>query len=145
MITDKIDNMKLYKEIPSEAIKLIASGVSLGKHIISDNCYINAEEYQTKQIKDAKFEAHRKYIDVQILLNGNEDIYITSTNNLQKIHTPYDENRDIMFFSEDVSSYDKVTLDGTNFVILTPDDAHAPQVIHNKPETVKKVVIKIRK
>ena len=146
MITDKLSNIRDYKIIPPEAIDKIVSGISIGRHNISDSCYINVEEYTTKAVSDAKFEAHKKYIDVQILLSGTEDIYYTVTKNLKNIQTPYNEERDIMFYSENVTNYDKVTLDGTNFVILEPEDAHAPQAAHdNKQQNVKKVVIKIRK
>ena len=146
MITDKIENLKNYKEIPTDAINKFLSGIQNGKHIISDNCYINVEEYTTKDIVNAKFEAHKNYIDVQILLNGKEDIYYTDVNDNLTVQIPYDENKDIMFYSDSVNSYNKVTLDGSNFVLLYPTDAHAPQVATTTPpEKVKKVVIKIHK
>ena len=145
MITDILANIRLYKDIPSEAIDFLTSeGVSCGKHIISDKVYINVEEYTTKIISDAKFESHKDYIDVQIVLNGSEKLYYTDIDNLS-VDTPYSKERDIMFYADNVMGADKVILDGSNFIILYPQDAHAPQVAYNNvPGKVKKAVIKIK-
>ena len=58
---------------------------------------------------------------------------------------PYSEERDITFYKDDVESADYVTLDGTNFVLVYPHEAHAPQVSLPKGvSVVKKAVAKIR-
>ena len=145
MKQDKLENLKLYKEIPSEAIKFIASGVfPCGRYVLSDKVYVNIEEYDSKYIKDARFESHKNYIDVQIVLEGAEELYYTDIKGLT-VEVPYSEDRDIMFYKDDVSSSDNILLDGSNFIILSPDDAHAPQVcVNNQPQKVKKMVIKIK-
>ena len=144
MITDSFDNLKQYKEIPPEAIEFMAlGGISCGKHILSGKCFINIEEYETKHIQDARYESHRNYIDVQILLSGKEELYYTDIKNLTT-DIPYSKEKDIEFYKDPVAG-DKVVLDGTNFILLYPQDAHAPQVaLNNKPQNVKKAVIKIR-
>ena len=146
MKTDKLTNLKNYKEIPPEVMNILTSGaLNTGRYDISKNVYINVEEYTTKHIEDAKFESHEKYIDVQIILSGIEDIYYTNVNNNLTVSEPYSNDKDIAFYSNKVEKYDKVTLDGTNFVILYPQDAHAPQVAFNNiAQNVKKAVIKIR-
>lgn len=145
MITDKLINLKKYNEIPPEAIEILASGdICTGRHNINKDVYINVEEYTTKHIEDAKFESHDRYIDVQIILSGVEDIYYTDVNNNLTVSEPYSKEKDITFYSNNVKEYNKVTLDGTNFVILYPQDAHAPQAAFNDtPQNVKKAVIKI--
>ena len=154
MITDKIENATMYSEIPHEAIiflEKLANNLKTGKFTLNygkitldNDIYVNVEKYTTKYLNDAKFEAHKKYIDIQLLLQGTEDIYYTDKSQL-KIEEPYNESNDIEFFCEKVSQYPKVTLDGTNFVMLFPHEAHAPQAsINNLPTDVEKVVIKIR-
>lgn len=148
MIVDKIKNLSLYKEIPSDVIQFIlqlkVDNIELGKHVISDDVYVNIEEYQTKAIRDAKFESHDKYIDIQLLLSGCENIYYTSRDGLE-IQNPYDESRDISFYSDDVSKSPYTTLDGTNFMMIFPHEAHAPQVsVDNSRQKVLKVVAKIK-
>lgn len=148
MIIDKIENVSLYKNIPEIAVKFIESlknkTPELGKHILSDSVYANVETYKTKLLKTGKFEAHKKYIDVQILLKGEEQIFVAPQRKLT-VSEPYDSTRDIEFYSDEVSNSEKVRLDGTNFVMLFPHEAHAPQIsIDNNQEKVLKVVVKIK-
>ncbi len=148
MIVDKIENLKLYKEIPNIVVQFIAQldveNIQLGKHILSDSIYVNIEEYNTKVINDAKFESHDKYIDIQLLLSGTESIYYTSRDGLS-ILNPYDTSRDITFYSDNVEKYPSITLDGSDFMMIFPHEAHAPQVsIDNFPQKVLKVVAKIK-
>ena len=143
MISDKIENLNLYKQIPEYAltfIKDLKKDIPCGKYTLINKDYANIEIYNTKSVTDAKFESHKNYIDIQLLLSGTERIYIQNSQNLNT-YIPYDEKRDIEFYSNDVSKSDFITLDTTNFVMLYPHEAHAPQVGTGKE--VKKVVIKL--
>ena len=148
MIYDSLNNITLYSSvIPKEVldfISTISEGVNEGKYDISESAYANVESYATKLNNAAKFEAHEKYIDIQILLNGKENIYYTNKSDLT-VDNPYNSEKDITFYANSVSEYNKITLDGANFVILYPHEAHAPQVcVNNTPLEVKKIVVKIR-
>ena len=145
MLIGKLEDISKVKEIPSQVLSFITCGEFLcGKHILSDTVYVNIEEYETKHLQDARFEAHKEYIDVQIVLEGKEELYYTDVNNLT-VDIPYSKEKDIMFYKDKVAGNDKFTLDETNFIILFPQDAHAPQVcIDNNPAKVKKAVIKIK-
>ena len=148
MIIDKIENISIYKNIPDIArdfiLNLKKETPSLGKHILSDSIYANVEAYDTKLLSNGKFEAHKDYIDIQILLKGNEQIFVAPQNGLT-VSEPYDVKRDIEFYSDDISSSQSIKLDGTNFVMLFPHEAHAPQIsINEKVENVLKVVVKIK-
>ncbi len=148
MITDKLENIQNYTDLPKVVLDFIKSlniGIQLGKQILSEDVYVNIEEYSTKLVSDAKFETHKEYIDIQILLKGSEEIYYADNKELN-VDVPYDTSRDIAFYSDRVAEYPKFRLDGTNFIILYPPEAHAPQVsIDEKPQKVKKVVVKIKK
>lgn len=148
MIIDKIENISIYKNIPEIARDFILSlkkgTPSLGKHVLSESIYANVETYETKLLENGKFEAHKDYIDVQILLKGHEQIFIAPQNNLT-ISESYDAKRDIEFYSDNIRSFQSIKLDGTNFAMLFPHEAHAPQVsIDEKLENVLKVVVKIK-
>lgn len=147
MIIDKLENISLYKNIPEcvvDFVKSLHKNISTGKHILSETIYANIEEYHTKLLKDAKFEAHNKYIDIQILLDGREQIFVTDRKKLTE-SIPYNQDKDIIFYADSVIDHQPIFLDGTNFVVLYPHEAHAPQVaIAEKPEKVLKVVIKIK-
>ncbi len=147
MITDKLENIRFYKFIPESALdfieKLSAGSLDLGKHIIDENVFANVETYQTKSVEDGKFESHNQYIDIQILLKGEEYIYYTPKKYLE-IKEKYNPDRDIEFYSNNIGTYPKIKLDGTNFVILYPHEAHAPQICCEKSDMVLKVVVKVK-
>ncbi|MBP3820643.1 YhcH/YjgK/YiaL family protein [bacterium] len=143
MITDKIKNIERYN-IPKEAllfIKNLTSDIAFGKYEITKDIYANVESYNTKL--NGKFERHRKYVDVQILLLGKEKIYYTDVENLDE-YPFYDEVKDISFYDKEIVKSHYVILDGTNFSIIYPNEAHAPQIFYEKQEPVKKVVVKIK-
>lgn len=148
MIVDKIEKLKLYKEIPGEVVQFLSeldiNNIKLGKRVLSDCIYVNIEEYNTKDIEVASFESHDKYIDIQLLLKGSENIYYASRDNLS-VKVPYDETRDIAFYSASIQGYPCIKLDGTNFMMIYPHEAHAPQVsINGLTQKVLKVVVKIK-
>ena len=148
MIIDKIENISIYKNIPDIArnfiLNLKKETPNIGKHILSDSIYANIETYDTKLLENGKFEAHKDYIDIQILLKGQEQIFVAPQNGLA-VSEPYDAKRDIEFYSDNISFSQSIKLDGTNFVMLFPHEAHAPQIsIDEKIENVLKVVVKIK-
>lgn len=146
MIIDKIENISLYPQVPTkiaEFIKDMNSSIENGKYDFDENNYINIEEYCTKPINNALYEAHKKYIDVQLLLTGKEQIYVSEVKDLSE-KTQYDDLKDIIFYSNDIDKNKFITLDGNNFVILFPHEAHAPQIAFEKLQNVKKVVAKIK-
>lgn len=147
MIIDKLDNVELYKNIPASVVKFLQNlnpSIELGKHVLSEDVYVNVETYSTKPLSIAKFESHNNYIDIQILLSGEELIYVEDASKL-KVDIPYNSQKDITFYSDKLEMAQNVKLDGSNFVMLYPHEAHAPQVsINDKSTKVLKVVVKIR-
>lgn len=144
MIIDKIENISLYEQIPDyavEFIKNLTSDTLCSKYKLNENDYVNIETYNTKPVTQGKFETHNDYIDIQLLLDGTEKIYLNNRQTL-KILTPYNSEKDITFYSDDISTSDYVTLNGKNFIMLYPHEAHAPQIGDGK--NVKKVVVKLK-
>ena len=130
MIIDKLENISKYKEVPVfavEFIKNLTTNINEGRYDFPEQNFANVESYNSKNIEDAKFEAHRNYIDIQLLLSGRERIYYTGVEGLVE-KAPYDSSRDIVFFNDSVKNSDYLTLDGTNFALIYPHEAHAPQV-----------------
>lgn len=148
MIYDKLVNIRNYGILPESVIHFISeisSDIKLGRYEIENGIYANVETYSTKTLNNACYEAHENYVDIQILLNGIEHIYYCQKKCLE-IKIPYNKEKDIAFYSDNVEGIKYVLLDGTDFVILFPWEAHAPQVcVDNVPENVLKVVVKIRK
>jgi YhcH/YjgK/YiaL family protein len=110
-----------------------------GKHDIEgDTIFALVQEYQTKPIAECKLESHKKYIDIQYVIQGEEMMGITTQNNqtileqnLEKDYTFYEGTTSLVRVSKGM------------FTIFFPDDLHQPCVQTETVLEVKKVVIKV--
>ena len=84
----------------------------------------------------ARLEAHRKYIDIQFLVDGREEIGWRPTAECQQLSEPYAEPRDIMFFADPPQTW--IQLPKGKYMIFYPEDAHAP--LAARGDNVKAVV-----
>lgn len=143
MITDKLENLAKYNIVSQEIVDFL-NGLSVqsntGHYEICKNAYANIDEYCTKPIENCKFEAHKKYIDIQMLLQGTEELDYISVDGLQ-VSEDYDAKRDVMFFKDPLKIPDTLQLDPFKFALIYPHEAHRPQM--GDCQKVKKVVVKI--
>ena len=144
MIIDDLKNITKYKNVPKEAVDFLMnlSKNSVSGHFeLSNGIYANIDIYEPKTLENCKFEAHKKYIDIQMLLDGMERLDYTTTDVLE-ISQEYDEIKDVMFFNNSSKCFDSVILAPYKFVFICPWEAHKPQ-ISTGCNLVKKVVVKI--
>lgn len=143
MIYDKIENIDIYNidKIAVDFIKNLTPDIECKKHILSDNIYANVEEYTTKDV--GYFEAHKDYLDIQILLSGEEIIEYTPLEGLS-VKESYDKSRDIAFYYDGKNHVTPIKLEEGLFTVLYPQDAHKPQLKYKTNQKVKKVVVKIK-
>jgi len=110
--------------------------------IQGDDIYAIIASYNTKE--PHKFEAHREYVDIQCLLEGQEIIESTALNGLT-VDMPYDPEKDVGLYAETDSRKTISHLIPGIFIAFFPHDAHMPGVsVWDSPSFVKKIVIKIR-
>ena len=114
----------------------------LGRHeITADGVYAIVQEYETKD--EAKYEAHRKYIDIQCVVSGEEYIYVADLSKVSEPVADFDNVKDIQFFSIACNPV-KVLADKENYVILFPNDAHMPCMhVDGKTSHIRKIVVKV--
>lgn len=112
-----------------------------GRHEIDgSNVYAIVQDYETKAISEGKWEAHKKYTDIQCVIKGKENMGWGLLENFSAI-SKYDQEKDI-FFLEGEGSFDE--LQEGYFAIITPEYAHMPSISTEKQKAyVKKVVIKV--
>jgi biofilm protein TabA len=84
----------------------------------------------------ARLEAHRKYIDIQMLVAGSEEIGWRPTAECSRPCEPFDKARDIIFFSDAPHAW--INLPVGKFMIFFPEDAHAP--LASTGDNVKAVI-----
>lgn len=144
MVVDNLDYLKDYQALhhDMEAVMRFLSSTDLNNlpdgRIMLDgtDCFVNVQTICPKTESEARFEAHRKMIDIQIPLDGDERMGYAPLSVLAQ--TPYDENKDIAFYEERPQEF--VTVRKGMFAIFFPQDAHAPGVTVTN---LKKVVIKL--
>ncbi|MCY1721914.1 YhcH/YjgK/YiaL family protein [Prolixibacteraceae bacterium Z1-6] len=105
------------------------------------NLFVGIDEYQSKDKNQTKYESHKKYIDIQYIISGEEQIGLCKPDKAETSE-PYNAEKDLEFYNYDDGDYIKVT--PANFVIFFPDDLHQPCIKLNDSVWVKKAVIKIR-
>ncbi len=112
-----------------------------GKYDVDGNEIIAlVQDYQTKSITDCKWEAHRKYIDIQFMVNGTENFGYANLDSLKTVQDYNDEKDYLLLEGEG----DFLKFDKDYFIIAFPQDAHMPGIVYDTPSQVRKVVLKVR-
>ena len=106
-----------------------------GKHL-----FVNVQEYYGKAKSEALFESHKKYIDIQYVIEGEEIIGLSSIDKA-KVKEQYNEDKDIAFYDSDERKYLKATPE--KFFLFFPDDIHQPSITAGDSIQIKKIVVKI--
>jgi len=147
MIIDHISNIQMYTELGGRiaaALRYLAetdfSALEPGKYDIDgNNIYAIVQQYETKPAETGKWEAHRKYIDIQYIVSGSELMGYAHINNLT-VSEDYNGEKDCLFLT---GSGSMLHCKPGTFVLFAPHDAHMPCLADGTPAMVKKVVMKI--
>ena len=148
MIKDNLKNAQFYYGLGEKfkkAFEYLKSNDLLkldnGKYEIDgENIFVSVQDYNTKPESEGKFEAHKKYADIQFIIKGEEKIGYTNIQNCSP-STFYDDTNDIVFLE---GSGDFITARENTFLIFLPQDAHMPCILTDSPEYVKKAVVKVK-
>ncbi|WED26307.1 YhcH/YjgK/YiaL family protein [Vibrio sp. DW001] len=126
----------------NEAIALSENN-DLGKYMIGDDgVFVMLVDGETEPRALRKSEIHKQYIDIQILLSGEEVYGYSNTISEEALKLVELEN-DVMFF-DNVENEQFIKLQDGDFVIFYPNQAHRPLCASNdKPMVIKKAILKI--
>ncbi len=102
------------------------------------NVYALVQDYHTKIAAEGRWEAHRRYIDVQYVVSGAERFGYAPMGRMAA--GPYEEDGDMERPAGDGES---VTLRAGEFILLWPGEAHMPGMAIDEPAAVRKIVVKI--
>jgi YhcH/YjgK/YiaL family protein len=149
MIKDTLNYIGFYKNLSPNMATAIAylvetdfSQLEPGKYAVSgDDVFVMVSQSTTRPLSEGKWEAHRKYIDIQCVISGREQIGYANIDQMRVV-LPYDGDKDILFL--DGPCDDELVLLPGDFTILWPQDAHRPGIAVGEPSTVKKAVVKVR-
>lgn len=132
MIVDRLDKRGCYGGLPERwqrALQFLADPATaqlpIGRHDLDgDNLFALIQEYDTRPADVCRWEAHRRYVDVQYVAAGCERIGIAALETMT-VDMEYDEQRDVGFFQ---GTGDWLTLSAGSFAIFLPHDVHRPCV-----------------
>jgi biofilm protein TabA len=110
-----------------------------GKTILDgDKLYITIMDIEGKTPEVAKMEAHKKYIDIQVVISGQETMGWTAIEHCTHESDAYNPDKDIIFYTDKPTTY--VTVNPGEFVLFFPEDGHAPAIGKG---AIRKAVVKV--
>lgn len=148
MILDRLENAAHYfglGERIAAALRYLQSNdctqLAAGKIAIQgEQIYALVQDNTTRPREQGVWEAHRKYIDVQFVAAGVEEMGYANIETLT-VKKPYDDQADYALFAGPGCF---VRVPAGSFAIFFPQDGHIPgSAVDDQPAAVRKVVVKV--
>ena len=148
MIFGNIKNLHEYDYLPVDIKKCFEYAASnnlldfeKGSYKIDgNNLFVNIVEYETIDVENRFWEAHKYYIDLHLMLDGSEQIDINFIKNMEQ--KPFIEENDFLPLEGPINSM--VRLSPNDFLICYPEDAHRTSIQIEKASPIKKAIFKIK-
>lgn len=145
MILDTLENFHLYCTLNPRfqaAFEFLLNpntkALTSGKHsVLTDEIYAIVE-HTGRDRQGALLEAHRKYIDIQLIWSGEDRMGWRPLHTCQKPTMEYDAKSDYQLFADEPESWSNVT--AGRFAIFFPTDAHMPSI---SAHPIHKIVVKV--
>ena len=147
MIFGNIKNLHEYDYLPVDIKKCFEYAASnnlldfeKGSYKIDgNNLFVNIVEYETIDVENRFWEAHKNYLDLHLMLDGKEQIDVNFIGNMEE--KEFVEKDDFLPLEGDKNGH--VILEKGDFLVCYPNDAHRTAVKVNNPKKIKKAIFKI--
>ncbi|MFV0606150.1 MAG: YhcH/YjgK/YiaL family protein [Niabella sp.] len=149
MIIDSIKNINQYTcahPLFAKAINYIQStnfsDIEPGTYVVEENnikAIVSDGMGKTREQAQERFECHNQFIDIQLLINGVEEMGWKPRGNCVSPQGDYNAEKDVLFYYDAPDMF--FTLHPSQFVIFFPEDVHAPMI---SAGAIKKLVMKIK-
>ena len=106
--------------------------------IIDKQLFVIVENVPGRTRAEAKLECHRKYIDIQLVLEGTDEMGWKALADCIDPVSDYSTEKDIRFFHDAPATW--IATPPGHFCIFFPEDAHAPLV---STGNIRKAIFKI--
>ena len=149
MIYDKVENMSLYfdrlkgfEKIEKAYNEFINNPIKEGRiDIDGDNLWCNVASYTVNPDNPLKYEAHKEYTDVQVMVDG-EEVFGWANTKECNVTEDFKEGCDIAFM--DAPNGQFFELRKGYFAVFFPEDAHAPCRKSENADSAHKLVYKVK-
>lgn len=149
MIIDTLSNAKKYFGVHplfAKAFEHIKSlnldTIEAGKYEVEgETLFFTVSDKPGISVEEAvsKFECHNKYIDIQLCIEGKEQIGWKPRQTCNQQKDEYKEEKDFVFYNDVPDMYFQLT--GHQFAIFFPEDVHAPMIGNGM---IKKLLMKVK-
>lgn len=148
MIVDRLENHRLYASESSLLGRAFAfleqaakEGVPAGRREVEgERIYVMGQSYETAPPAEKRFEAHRRYTDIQYIVEGAETMFWAPAGELEPA-VEYNAEKDVVFFKEAAGA--AVPVKAGRFAVFFPEDAHKPGCVCGEKGAVRKIVVKV--
>jgi YhcH/YjgK/YiaL family protein len=106
--------------------------------IDGDRVYAMVSKDNGRKKKDALIETHDKFIDIQLVLEGTDNMGWKPKTSCIEPSGEYNRETDAQFFADNPDTW--ITTKSGSFVIFFPEDAHMPLISLGR---LHKVVVKV--
>ena len=139
----KVGLPKVIADICDHLNTLDLEALENGRHDLSEQVYMNVMEFDTVEADSKQAELHHKYLDIQLLIRGEENVEVSAAypnlSYTMNIVMPMITN--LPHKIEDKST---VTLLPKMFAVFFPYEPHKPGcTVNGKSSFVKKLVVKV--
>lgn len=148
MIYDRFENLGLYCRPGTRLHRALVHARDAARDtaegrtdIDGDRLFASVSLYETAPREERRFEAHRKYIDVQVLLDGEESIDVSLEADLPVLEA-YDEQKEVVFLQPPRHVASLAMRPGL-FAVFYPHDIHRPGCRLGGERRVRKMVMKL--
>lgn len=149
MILDNLSQWHRYATLGSRFekafryLETITPATPVGRYELEGkDLYAMVSSYATRSTDQFRFEAHRRYADVQFIVAGRECILWAPLVSLPTVTEAYNAEKDFLFFAPP-ASYTPLNMGVGQFAVFFPEDGHAPGIEWGGMGEVLKVVLKV--
>ena len=153
MIFDSLKNLSKYNIFTDDAAEKISKFIAnadmnlpIGKNEIDgDKLFASVQSYTTRDLDASVYEVHHEYVDIQLILAGEESIYYTTDEKVEETKA-YAAEGDCALYAFKKETATMLNLQVGDFAIFLPYELHMPCVdsVNGKKE-IRKIVVKIHK
>lgn len=150
MFKDTLTNARLYADkhplfgAAFDYLRNFDPSTSDGKYVLEEGRLVAMpQSYETGPVEQKKFEAHRKFIDIQYMVSGEEKMLVRPLDSGLTMVQDYLPEKDVLFFKVPEGATDYQEYRAGDFGIFYPEDVHQPGCQLAGPAKVRKVVMKV--
>ena len=147
-VNNEIQNKSLAKDIrfciefakknENKILSLVNGSYDVGYN----NIKMNLGKYFTKSENEKFWESHKKYLDVQIMINGTEKVAINDIRDMEV--KSFDDEKDLTILEGD-KAFDIIMKTG-DVLVFFPNDVHKPELNVSENDdsgNIRKIVTKV--